>query len=390
MRAIGTGSSRKSNSVQAVEEALQQARMKVQGFVDWGLIFFSAEHLDQAEKIRQILVENTPGTQWAGCSAGGVLSDNGEIFGEPGLVILLAQTPEIRTNPLTTCQRREHSPSVAHQLREFLEGLKCEEPLFLFFPDAYQQTPHNFINTLRYTSNQPQVFGAGSCDDGAWNRSVQLGQEEIVEHGISGITLIGEFRYQVGVTQSALVIGEPMFITKVENNQIIELDGHSALESYVQAAVELGFNDIESAAQQLMLSFPLNPQEPQFVGESTIIRHLSGIDVVSQGLEVPELVKEGNVVSFALRNRIAAEEDLEIMLDRIWDTLPETPDFGIYFNCAARGRPLYGEDDVDLKQINQRLGSFPIIGYFGAFELAQVPLGLQLYSYTGVLVLVYL
>ncbi len=110
MSAIGTGSSRKSNSVQAVEEALQQARMKVQGFVDWGLIFFSAEHLDQAEKIRQILVENTPGTQWAGCSAGGVLSDNGEIFGEPGLVILLAQTPEIRTNPLTTCQRREHSP----------------------------------------------------------------------------------------------------------------------------------------------------------------------------------------------------------------------------------------------------------------------------------------
>ena len=78
MSAIGTGSSSKSNSVQAVEEALQQARMKVQGLVDWGLIFFSAEHLDHAEKIRQILVENTPGTQWTGCSAGGVLSENGE------------------------------------------------------------------------------------------------------------------------------------------------------------------------------------------------------------------------------------------------------------------------------------------------------------------------
>ena len=129
MSAIGTGSSRKSNSVQAVEEALQEARIKVQGFVDWGLVFFSAKHLDHAENIRQILVQNTPGTQWAGCSASGVLSESGEIFGEPGLVILLAQTPEIRTNALTTCQRREHSPSVAHQLREFLEGLQSEEPL---------------------------------------------------------------------------------------------------------------------------------------------------------------------------------------------------------------------------------------------------------------------
>ena len=45
MSTIGTGSSRKSDSVQAVEEALQQARIKVQGFVDWGLVFFSAEHL---------------------------------------------------------------------------------------------------------------------------------------------------------------------------------------------------------------------------------------------------------------------------------------------------------------------------------------------------------
>jgi small ligand-binding sensory domain FIST len=80
MSATGTGSSRKSNSIQAVEEALQKARTKVQGFVDWGLVFFSAEHLDYAEKIRQILVENTPGTQWAGCSAGGVLSESGEIL----------------------------------------------------------------------------------------------------------------------------------------------------------------------------------------------------------------------------------------------------------------------------------------------------------------------
>ena len=71
MSAIGTGSSRKSNSVQAVEEAFREARIKVQGFVDWGLVFFSAKHMDHAENIRQFLVQNTPGTQWAGCSASG-------------------------------------------------------------------------------------------------------------------------------------------------------------------------------------------------------------------------------------------------------------------------------------------------------------------------------
>ena len=152
----------------------------------------------------------------------------------------------------------------------------------------------------------------------------------------------------------------------------------------------MGFPDIETAAQQLMLSFPLNPAAPDFVGEATIARHLSGIDVVTQGLEVPQLVQEGSVVSFALRNRIAAEEDLEKMLQRLWESEPRTPDFGFYFNCAARGIVLHGEHDVDLAYIRKTLGDFPLIGMFGAFELAQVPLGLQLYSYTGVLVLVYL
>jgi small ligand-binding sensory domain FIST len=374
----------------AVQEALREAKAQMPEQVDWGLIFFSATHIDQAERIRQILIDQTSCPQWAGCSAAGVLTHAAEIYGEAGLVIMLGHTPELEARSFVTCQRLEHSPSVPSQLREFLEGLRVEEPLFLFFPDAFTNTPYNFINTFQYTKNRPQVFGAGACDDGAWNRAAQLGTDETLKQGVAGLSLVGQRRTQVGVTQSALVLGEPMFVTKASDSQIVELDGQSALQAYVDAAVELGFPDIETAAQQLMLSFPLNPEEPQFVGEATIARHLTGIDVVTQALQVPQLVREGDVLSFALRNRIAAEEDLENMLARLWEAEPRTPDFGFYFNCAARGIALYGEHDVDLKHIQSVLGEFPLIGFFGAFELAQVPLGLQLYSYTGVLVLVYL
>ena len=69
---------------------------------------------------------------------------------------------------------------------------------------------------------------------------------------------------------------------------------------------------------------------------------------------------------------------------------PEPPAFGVYFNCAARGEALYGRPDVDTEVIREILGEFPLIGFFGGYELARVPAGLQLYSYTGVLVLVYL
>ena len=77
------------------------------------------------------------------------------------------------------------------------------------------------------------------------------------------------------------------------------------------------------------------------------------------------------------------------MLERLKAKEPELPAFGVYFNCAARGEAVYGRKDVDLEAIQEVLGEFPLIGFFGGFELAQVPAGLQLYSYTGVLVLAY-
>ena len=69
---------------------------------------------------------------------------------------------------------------------------------------------------------------------------------------------------------------------------------------------------------------------------------------------------------------------------------PSMPTFGIYFNCASRGDGLYGRPNVDTQLIRETLGDFPLIGFFGAYEMAQMPLGVQLYTYTGILVLVYL
>ncbi|MCZ6747702.1 MAG: hypothetical protein O7D96_00325, partial [SAR324 cluster bacterium] len=62
--------------------------------------------------------------------------------------------------------------------------------------------------------------------------------------------------------------------------------------------------------------------------------------------------------------------------------------FGLYFDCSARGRRLYGRGGVDTAVIQSVMGDFPLIGMLGGFEMATT-LGLPLlYTYTGVLVLV--
>jgi small ligand-binding sensory domain FIST len=88
------------------------------------------------------------------------------------------------------------------------------------------------------------------------------------------------------------------------------------------------------------------------------------------------------------RNPVTAEKDMARMVHQIGQRLSGKPDFGLYFDCAARGKGLYGRADVDVQAIHERLGDFPLIGMFGGFELATTQGFPMLYTYTGVLILV--
>ena len=389
MAQIGVGLSRNPDTLSALEEALQSAyaHSDLQQ-VDWGLVFFTAPHLPQAEEIRSQLVTETGCRALAGCSGAGVLTGDGEVTGDPALAVMLAHTPGVTPLAFAKYQELPDSASVNQQLKETLERFH-DDALVLLFPDVYRNQPFNFINTMNYAKTRPVVFGAGSCDDGRLQESVQLGADGTVRCGAGGLALAGIPRYRVGVTQSCVPLGDPMFITEVKDNLIMRLDDHPALEVFVTVGSELGLTSLESAAHHLLLSFPLDPEKPEFTAEAALVRNLTGIDVPSQGLEVPQLIEEGMVVSFAYRSPVTAEQDLYGMLERLKAEEPELPGFGVYFNCAARGEALYGRADVDTDAIREVLGEFPLVGFFGGYELACVPAGLQLYSYTGVLVLAY-
>ena len=372
---------------EVVRDAVVQAGLPA---VDWVLVFFTPAHIGHAAFLHEKIREHTGCKCIAGCSGLGVLSGAGEIFNRPGLAMMAGHTPGQQALAFAKYQELPDSAGVNQQLKETLEGSEISEPLFFFFPDVYQHQPYNFINTLNYVKTRPTVFGGGSCDDGGGRVSVQIGPSEVVVNGAGGLAFSGIPRFSAGVTQSCKTIGDPMFITEVRDDLVLSLDGVPALEVFARVASELEFKDLDTAARQLLISFPLDPEQPRFTGELSMVRHLTGIDAVNQGFSVSQIVHEGSVVSFAYRSPVTAREDLSEMLERLKTENPEVPSFGIYFNCAARGEALYRQADVDTGIIREQLGDFPLLGFFGGYEMARVPQGLQLYTYTGVLVLVYL
>ena len=391
MNRIGVGVSKKTNPEAAIAEVLNSAVKKAQlPEVHWVMIFFTSDHFVHAGRLHEIIREYTNCECIAGCSGMGVLSGEGEITQGPGLVLMAGFTPELRLQALAKYQELEYSAGVAQQLREALESYGEQNPLFFFFPDIFQHPPHNFINMFNYLKINPSIFGGGSCNDGSQETSIQFGPNIVTLNGAGGLALSGVSEFHAGVTQSCATLGEPMFVTETKDDLILSLDGKPALEVFTEVAKEFQFKNMEEAANQLLLSFPLVPEKPVFTGEGAMARHVTGVDVTSQGITTSQIVHQGGVVSFAYRNHKSAEIDIRAMLTRLKNKNDKLPSFGVYFNCSSRGEALYGRSNVDTQIIREILGEFPLIGFFGGYELAQMPQGVQLYTYTGVLVLVYL
>lgn len=100
------------------------------------------------------------------------------------------------------------------------------------------------------------------------------------------------------------------------------------------------------------------------------------------GTEVPQDAR----VAFAVRDPHSARIDLEAQLRSLNRHCAGTaPEFGLYVNCAGRGRALYKSQDVDVRLIRAQFPGMPFIGLSSTFEIA--PLGKRLVPqiYTGVL-----
>jgi small ligand-binding sensory domain FIST len=119
-----------------------------------------------------------------------------------------------------------------------------------------------------------------------------------------------------------------------------------------------------------------------------LVRNLVGADQSSGALAVAERVRVGQTLQFQIRDAQASREDLREMLDELVGRLNgRRPAFGCYFDCAGRGRGLFGVPDHDVTLIREWLGDFPLVGFFGNGEFAPIGRRNFFHNYTGALVI---
>ncbi len=202
---------------------------------------------------------------------------------------------------------------------------------------------------------------------------------DLASGGISGVLFGPDVQVATGLSQGCAPVAEPHWVTETEDGVIMSIDGRPALEVMKEDIGELLARDLARAAGYIHAAFPVPGSDTR----DYLVRSLVGIDPNRGWIAVGSRIETGDRMMFVRRDPTAAAADLTDMVDNLASRLPGPPRAGLYFSCVARGPNMFGGSGREMELIVDRLGDFPLVGFYGNGEISNA----RLYGYTGVLAL---
>ena len=129
----------------------------------------------------------------------------------------------------------------------------------------------------------------------------------------------------------------------------------------------------------VMDEFIDEPQQGDF-----LIRNVMGMDDRNGSLAIGEMLKEGQMVQFHLRDADTSAQDLAAVLERYaGDNRENSVQGALLFSCLGRGQYLYGRPNHDTDLFRDKLGAVPLGGFFCNGEIGPVSGTTFLHGYTS-------
>jgi len=384
------GLSTEENSAKA---AIEAGRQVVEGLggerADWCVVFATGEHREQLDALSSSLASVVGTPYIVGCSASGVIASGREVEQGAALGVLGVVSDQLQGTPFLFHDEGDRGMTAGIRLGQRLLASRGTDDVLLVWPDPYHVRPDRLLQSLDAMLDAvPVVGGAASTRDEHQPR-FQFCGEESGEAAVSGIRLGGRFNHVVDVTQGCRPLGEALRVTRSHDNMILEIDGRSPLQVLTERAPRGMADDLDWALNFLFVGL-LPQSNPRDVRSGEyLVRNIVSADPDTGVLSLADPVEEGQYIVFAEREGQAAREDLIRTLERV---SPERTGlnyrFGLYFNCLARGRSLYEQEGVDSELLGRKFPGLPMLGFFCNAELAPLRGVNQLFTYTGVLLLV--
>jgi small ligand-binding sensory domain FIST len=385
----GVGLSTTSTTRRAAREAAERAVASLPDQrADFAIVFATAEHGDSLSDLLDAISGAVSTPYVAGCSAAGMLVGEREIEDGPAVGVLAVRSDAIRGTPFLFQDTGDAGLTAGVNAGQRLLTSRGTNDLVLVWPDPHAVRPDRLLQGLDATLGPVPVAGGAASSALPGGATFQFAGSQASSGCVSGLRLGGTFRHHLALTQGCRPLGAPMRVTSAHDNLVLEVDGIAAYEALRAAAPSEFFDNPKATMNALTIALLPEPGESVLRPGEYLVRNIVAVDPDTGVIAVAAEVEEGQLILFALREPSAAREDVSRMAERVAAAAPHGGyKFGLYFNCLARGRSLYGRECVDSAALTRHLPGVPLLGFSCNAEIAPLRGANHLFTYTGVLVL---
>ena len=371
-----------------VEEAISECAESIKSIVgnspDLVFVFPSFNFSGQFKDISNALSKHFENSVIMGCSGNGVIGAGREVEHTPGFAMCAAELPEVEITPFHISDSDLPDGDDPPNKWENVLGVSRESrPNFVLLADPFSVRGENLLMGMDYAYPDCKIVG-GLASGGTQPGSNALYLNNITyDHGIAGVALSGNIEINTIVAQGCKPIGSLSRITKCERNILQELDGRSPFDILGETYNDLNEADQKLFQNSLFLGVVMDPFESSPGIGDFLIRNIVGANPDAGQLAVGQMLREGQLVQFHLRDAQTSTENLSNMLDEYQST-PFGPETGaLMFSCLGRGKYLYEEPDHDTDLFREKIGDLPLTGFFCNGEIGPVSGSTFLHGYTS-------
>jgi small ligand-binding sensory domain FIST len=321
-----------------------------------------------------------------GCSAAGVIGGGQEVERRPGIAISAAILPGVDIIPFHLNQDELPSPDAAPEEWQALLGIRPEDcPAIMLLPDPFTLRSDHLLAGLDFAYPSTVKIGGLASGGGQPGTNALFLNEKMIGTGAVGVAFTGDLAVETVVAQGCRPIGKPLMVTESELNVISRLGDKTPMEVLRDIFETATAREKRLIRRSLQIGIVMDRLAQDRREGEFLIRNVLGADEEDGTLAVGELVQEGQIVQFFIRDAQAADEDLRMMLEEYIDNLDEgdAPASALLFSCLGRGQYLYGSPDHDIGMFTEMVADIPIAGFFSNGEIG--PIGDQtfLHGYTA-------
>ena len=382
----GSAVSDAASLTEAVGHVAEQVQEQLDGRdADLVMAFVSPQHAPSYLSVPELIGSQFGNAAFVGCSGGGVIGGGHEVEQRPGVAICAASLPDVEVTPFHVEQDDVPDADAPPEAWERLIGVAADDrPVLVLLPDPFSIQADALVSGLDYAfPGSTKIGGLASGGSQASQNALFLGSRTL-RRGAVGIALTGDIEAETIVAQGCRPIGEAAVVTECERNVILKMGEERPLDVLQKLFQEAEERDRGLMRRALHVGILMDPLADTFAAGDFLIRNVLGLDEKNGSMAVGEMVREGQVVQFHLRDAEAAHEDLSAVLTRyVSENGQRKPEAALLFSCLGRGQHLFGEADHDTSMFRSMVAPVPLTGFFCNGEIGPVGGSTFLHGYTS-------